>query len=135
MTASLFDEMDRCADALRRDHPRPDLQLLWRELQRAHGETLSPDQSADLFEVWLAQDLGRWQARIDARAAALCHFIEHCMRSDPPFRCACGQELDEIDVETMLVHGPHIADVGEHKRLGQRWDNRGPGTVPNPSRA
>ena len=116
--------MDRCADALRRDHPlnvwRSDLQLLWRELQRARGETLSPDQSADLFEVWLAQDLGRWQARIDARAAALCHFIEHCMRSHPPFRCACGQELGEIDLETMLVHGPHIADVGELKRLGRR---------------
>jgi hypothetical protein len=115
----LFAEMNRCAEALRRNHPlnvrRSDLLLLWCELQRARGETLSPDQSADLFEVWLAQDLGRWQARIDARAEALWRFIERCMHSDPPFRCVCGQELGEIDLEAMLVHGPHIADVGELK--------------------
>src|SRR5262245_31360927 len=124
---SLFAEMSAAAEAMRAGNElyvrRGDLQLLWREVQRSRGDRLSREASADLFEVWLAHDLGRLQARIAANTEKLWQTLNDVAEANgpgQPFTCCCGQALhDPADPEMLRIHGPHMAAMGELRRLAR----------------
>lgn len=129
----LFTEMDSAADALRASNPNlrvglaDDLQILFREIQKARRPELSKDEWLDLFKVSLERYAAKMQAERDATLAKINDIIETAARINPPtlFKCACGALLENPgDPAVMAVHVPHCVAASEARERERRERQR-----------
>jgi hypothetical protein len=130
----LFTEMESAADALRASNPNlrvglaDDLQILFREIQKARRPELSKEEWLELFNVWLARYAAKMQAERDATLAKMKDIIETAVRinpTSPPFRCVCGATTtDPSDLAFMAVHVPHCVAAGEARERERKARQR-----------
>ena len=117
MTASLFDEMDRCADALRASRydlhftMADKLRTAFRQLQQARMPELTCDQAADLCNIWMDRYLAARMVESEAMVAVVVEAIDAAGgRNGPPIRCpGCGHIISgPADPFSLLDHGLHV---------------------------